>query len=880
MKHQEYKIMEITKRNGEKVEFNKSKIINSVKRACKSLERVDVDIIVHNASIKLFNGVSTKDIDESLIKSARALYEQHVNYGVVASRLLSYTIYKDVINTCNEHQDIDDKDIDYHKRGVSKEKIIPRIFKHTIKTLQDHDVLNSRLNNEYFDFDVISKSIDMSRDDKIPYAGAQTLSDRYIHKINGRPAETIQTMWMRIAMGLALGEGDIDATSTKLRNTRTQWAIKIYNVISNKLYMPSTPTLFNSGSVRNQLSSCFLSTFEDSLEGIFDGLHQQAQMSKYAGGLGFDITPFRASGQDIKSMNGKTQGSVYFWKLFNDMLVAVNQGGKRKGAGCAYIEPWHGEIKEFLQLKKNTGDERRRTHDMNTAVWIPDLFMEKVLKDEPWYLFSPDEVPELHETFGHEFRNHYNYYVAEGKKGNLNCFVEVNAKQLWKEQLKMLFETGGNWITFKDPCNIRYANQHEGVVHSSNLCTEITLHTKPTRYSKNNKRQIVEYGETAVCNLGSIVLSEHLKVDEDGKKVIDYEKLSETIHIGARMLDNVIDINFYPTEEASLSNRKHRPVGMGSMGWHDTMLELGINYDSDESIKFSADMYEYISRETILANTKLAEERGTYETYAGSLWDQGILPIDSHCTLMNEHRLNVVIDGDDVSYDDDPAAGHPGYNSSDFETLDWSEVRSRISKFGMRNGLTMAIAPNATIARIVGTSPCTEPYYSLIFSEGSLSGDFIVINKHFMKDCEDAGIWNETMVSLLKSVDGDIEELSAKIPDNDIIRDLIPKYKNAFSVGPTRMIDQAAVKGMWLDQAASLNIFSATTSLKVLNNIYMRAYAKGLKTTYYLRGKGASGIEKSSNGVSQEHIDSLNVSSDTLRNACSIANPESCIMCD
>lgn len=796
-------IMKVLKRNGRQEKFNQDKISACVQRACKGLKGTDDQTVIFNATVKLFDGVKTSEIDESLIKSARALIETEPNYSNVAARLLINTIYKEVFG---ESADSDAFELQYKKafitnikRGVKEDKYNKEFLKYDLKT--------------------ISEAIDIERDQLFEYIGLQSVYDRYLVRLDGRVIETPQAWWMRIAMGLALAE---------LPEHRTQVAIDFYKVMSSHDYVPSTPTLFYAGTVRSQLSSCFLNTFEDSVFGIFDGLHQEAQKSKFAGGLGMDFTPFRAGGARINTTGGKTTGAVYTWKLFNDMLVAINQGGKRKGAGCGYLETWHYDIEDFLALKRNVGEERRRCHDLNTANWIPDLFMEQVKKDGPWYLFSPDEVPDLHDLYGKAFELRYWEYVDKGLAGELRLFKQVEAKELWKSMLKMLFETGHPWITFKDPCNIRYTNQHAGVVHSSNLCTEITLHTKATTFQPNNDREIEEYGETAVCNLGSINLSNFIDDLEVGgeKRLLDWPRLAETIKIAIRMLDNVIDINFYPTQEAKLSNIKHRPIGLGSMGWHEVFIAHGIPYDSDKAVELSGEIQERISMHAIAASAALAEERGAYESYEGSLWSRGILPQDSFNTLM-ELRGN-------------PDRVHDR-NSG------WKHVRELVSKHGMRNSNVMAIAPNASISSIVGTSPCTEPWYANIYVYSTLSGDFVTINRRLVDILKKRKAWTRDNTNRLKAANGDVSALVVEGKE-----ELAALFKTAHQVDQFKLIKAANERGKWIDQAMSVNIFNNKTSLKYLNEIYMYAYDVGMKTTYYLRNIGASSIEKAS--VNSEKI--------------------------
>lgn len=819
--------MNVIKRNGEKEVFDESKIQIVVERACKDIQHVDVTQVLYNAKIKLYDGVPTTEIDRSLIKSARALIEEEPAYTYVAARLLLTTIYKEVFG---ENADGDAFELQYRKAFIVN-----------LKKLIEEGIASKELKK--FDLKRLSNAIDISRDHNFEYLGLQTIYDRYIHQIKGRRVESPQALWMRIAMGLAINE----------KENKEDWAIKFYNELSTFRIMSSTPTLFNSGGVHNQLSSCFLSTFEDSIDGIFDGLHQEALKSKFAGGLGMDLTAFRPQNCYINGTNGYTQGAVYFWKIYNDMLVAVNQGGKRKGAGCAYLETWHGEINEFLELRKNTGDERKRTHDMNTANWIPDLFMKQVENDGPWYLFSPHECPELHETFGDEFEKIYWQYVEKGKAGKLQFFKERTAKDLWKKMLRMIYETGHPWITFKDPSNIRYSNQHVGVVHSSNLCTEILLHTKATTYKGDGTRKVQEYGETAVCNLASVNLTKF--VDKVTKR-IDYNTLEESVTIGMRMLDNVIDINFYPTEEARKSNLTHRPVGLGSMGWHDLYHALDITIESDKAVKLADEIYDFISYYAIKASCMLAKERGTYKSYEGSLWSKGILPIDTYNTLAEKRGL-----------------------TQREVPVKWKMLKGIIKNHGMRNSNTMAIAPTASISSITGACQSIEPYFNNIFVYSTLSGDFTMINRWFVEEMRQYGLWNEKMLNYLKVNNGDIQNypfIETETLTADKIAHIKAKYKTAFQVDQFKLIDQAAARQVWIDQGQSLNLYNDKTSLKHLNDLYMYAWKQGLKTTYYLRGKGASDVEKSTVKTEQPEIETIEL--ETEVKACKINDP-TCMSC-
>ncbi|MEM7738591.1 MAG: ribonucleoside-diphosphate reductase subunit alpha [Deinococcota bacterium] len=792
--------LSITKKDGSSHEFDERKVVQTVARACRDLEQVDSQVIVEGASKQLFEGVSSKDIIKSLVISARSNIEREPEYQYAAARLLLGDIYKETLG-----KDLSDVASSYKTA-----------FKHNLEQLVAVDILNADLLT--FDLDKLADALEPSRDQLFKYLGLQTIYDRYLLKIDGHRHEAPQAFFMRVAMGLALAEDDREAR-----------AIEFYNVLSQFQVLSSTPTLFNSGTVHSQMSSCYLNTFDDSIDGIFDGLWQEARKSKFAGGLGMDMTPLRARGSFIKGTNGENQGAVFFWKLYNDLLVSVNQGGKRKGAGCAYLEPWHADIEDFLSLRKNTGDERMRTHDMNTANWLPDLFLEQVKRDGEWYLFSPNETPELHESFGKAFETHYWNYVEKGKRGELRVFKVINAKDLWKKMLRSIFETGHPWVTFKDPCNIRYTNQHEGVVHSSNLCTEITLHTKASSYDQGVK---VAHGETAVCNLASLNLEAHV---DPVLKTVDFEKLEKSITIAMRMLDNVIDLNFYPTKEAENSNLRHRPVGLGSMGWQNLFYALDVSYESAEAVKLSGELYEFISYHAISASSDLAAERGTYSSYEGSTWSQGKLPQDTYRDLCDVR---------DMTYDVQ-------------ETLEWDNLRDKVKQQGMRNSNTMAIAPTATISYIAGTSQSIEPNFSVLFVYSTLSGEFTMINEFFVQDMKARGLWNPHMIDVVKHVDGDLSLL----PDDVVPADLKAKYTTAFNLDQTRIIDCNAARQVWIDQAVSLNLYNNKTSLKFLNDIYMHAYERGLKTTYYLRTVAASKVEKST--VSANILESLPTSTGT-----------------
>ncbi|MAG59883.1 ribonucleoside-diphosphate reductase subunit alpha [Candidatus Woesebacteria bacterium] len=805
--------IKVKKRNGRLEGFAVDKINASAARATGEILDVASSEVVLDAQLQLFDKITTKEIDKALILSAREKIEKEPNYNFVAARLLLNNLYKEVFN---EGVDSDVFELQYRKSFIQN-----------IKRL----VSAGRLDRRLLDFDLrkLSSSLDIGRDRLFKYLGVQTLYDRYFIRRDGKIMESPQAFWMRVAMGLAIEEKD-----------RDEKAIEFYDLMSQLRYTPSTPTLFNSGTSHSQLSSCYLNTFDDSIDGIFDGAWQEARKSKYAGGLGLDVTPFRSAGAYIDGTNGTSSGLIPWLKIFNDLLIAVNQGGKRPGAGCAYLEPWHLDYEDFLNLRRNTGDDRLRCHDMNTASWIPDIFMRKVQAEEDWYMLDPSECPDLHDLFGKKFDKRYEFYIKEAQEGRIKSFKSIPAKELWKRMLKVLFETSHPWNTFKDACNIRYTNQHAGTVHSSNLCTEITLHTKASEYHHGQK---VQHGETAVCNLGSVNLVNHMH-----SRGIDYKKLRKTISIAMRMLDNVIDLNFYPTEEARRSNSKHRPVGLGVMGLHDVLHKLNIHFDSDEAVAFSDKLFEEYSRAAIGASSKLAKERGAYSSFEGSLWSKNIFPIDSYNQLM-EYR------------------GKPHTHE---ESIDWSDCRSSVEKYGMRNSNVMAIAPTATIGYINGVEQSIEPNFSTIFVYENKSGNSYIVNEHFVNDMKSRNLWNTENIELIKSVDGDLSLVNGSIPD-----DIKAKYKTAFDRDMFKLIECNAVRQKWIDQSISFNLYNKSTSMKYLNDVYMACWEAGLKTTYYLRNRAASKIEKSTtegNGTVESNGSS----------ACSLeamANGESCESC-
>ena len=779
----------VKKRNGRLQPFLVEKINANVERACKGIEDTSVSEVLLDAQLQLFDKITTSEIDTALTLSAREKIEKEPNYSFVAARLLLNTVYKEVFK---EGVDSDTFKLQYRKSFIQNIKKLVKLEKLNPKMLE-------------FDLSKLSEALRIRRDESFKYLGIQILTDRYFIRHDDKIMEAPQCFWMRVAMGLSLNE-----------ENKEESAIKIYDMFSQFLYTSSTPTLFNSGTTHSQLSSCYLNTFDDSIDGIFDGAWQEARKSKFAGGLGFDVTPFRSSGSHIKGTNGISGGLIPWLKIYNDLLVAVNQGGKRPGAGCAYLEPWHLDYEDFLNLRRNTGDDRLRCHDMNTASWIPDEFMRRVQSEDAWYFFDPKETKDeegktLHDCFGKEFDKRYSDLCRDAEEGLIKNYRVTPAKELWKKMLKVLFETSHPWNTFKDPCNIRYTNQHEGVVHSSNLCTEITLHTKASKYDKGEKTEI---GETAVCNLGSINILNHMKEDN----TIDYDKLKNTIHTAIRALDNVIDLNFYPTKEASNSNLKNRPIGLGMMALHDVLHRMNINIDSDEAVKFNDKLFEFYSYHSILASSHLAKEKGSYKTYKGSLWSQDKLPIDSYADLMK----------------------YKGKKTNLKSLLDWSEVREHIAEHGMRNSNVMAIAPTATIGYINGVEQSVEPNFSVLFVYENKSGNFYITNQHFINDMKKEGIWNANVAKLVKDADGDLSVLNGDIPEWIKL-----KYKTAFDRDMFKLIECNAIRQKWIDQAVSFNLYNKGTSLKYLNDVYMSCWEAGLKTTYYLRNRAASKVEKS-----------------------------------
>lgn len=771
--------LHITGANGEAVVLDVAGLKARLGVACAGLgEHVSAENLLDDTLAGLYDGIPYVEVNRAAIMAARTYIEVAPEYAYVAARLLLHDISEEVLRGPHEPAAYREKFADYVQEGVAAGRLTPALLE--------------------FDLERLAGALQPERDAQFAYMGLQTLYDRYLIHIKGRRIELPQWFWMRIAMGLAQREIDREAR-----------AIQFYDAISRFRFVPSTPTLFNSGTAFPQLSSCYLTTIGDDLSEIFDAIRDNALLSKFSGGLGNDWTPVRAMGAHIKSTNGQSQGIVPFLKVSNDTAVAVNQGGKRQGAVCAYIEPWHLDVEEFLDLRKNTGDDRRRTHDMHTALWMPDLFFERVEQDGQWTLFSPDETPDLHDLYGRAFAARYAEYETKAAAGELRNVRTLSAQELWRKILTRLFETGHPWITFKDPSNLRSPQRHRGVVHSSNLCTEILLNTSRD--------------EIAVCNLGSINLAAH--TTESG---LDLEMLKTTVHTALRMLDNVIDINLYPVPEARAANLRHRPVGLGIMGFQDALHIQRIPYSSEAAMEFADRSMEAVSYHAILASTELAAERGTYSSYRGSLWDQGILPIDSLELLQNERTHTIEIDRG--------------------ASLDWDVVREAIRIHGMRNSNCLAIAPTATISNIAGVSASIEPNFSNLFAKSNLSGEFTVINPHLVADLRERNLWDRDMVDDLKYFDGILSEID-RVPEE--LREL---YATAFEVDASWLIEAAARRQKWIDMGQSLNLYVANPTGPGLAAMYLLAWRKGLKTTYYLRAKAATQVEKSTLDINRKGI--------------------------
>ncbi len=763
---------------GQRVALDTARLKFLVEAACAGLgQDVQAAPILSETMRNLYDGIPMEEVHKASVLAARTLIEKEPSYTFATARLLMYSIAKEVLG----------KEATQAEMGTHYQETFATLLKKGV----ENDLLDARLLQ--FDLPRLAKALKPERDFQFDYLGLQTLYDRYFLHVRKQRIELPQSFFMRVAMGLSLNEVN-----------REERAIEFYEVLSSFDFMSSTPTLFNSGTTRPQLSSCYLTTVPDDLDGIYESIKENALLSKFAGGLGNDWTRVRALGSHIKGTNGESQGVVPFLKVVNDTAVAVNQGGKRKGAVCTYLETWHLDIEEFLELRKNTGDDRRRTHDMNTANWIPDLFMRRVMEKGEWTLFSPSNTPDLHDKFGAEFEKAYTAYEAQAKQGLIKPAKTVQASDLWRKMLTMLFETGHPWITFKDACNVRSPQQHVGVVHSSNLCTEITLNTSDT--------------ETAVCNLGSVNLVRHLKTGANGPE-LDHDKLKRTINTAMRMLDNVIDINYYAVKKARDSNLAHRPVGMGIMAFQDSLYEQQIPYASQAAVEFADRSMEAICYYAYWASTELARERGRYSTYKGSLWDQGILPLDT---------LNLL----------EKARG--GYIEVDRSaTLDWEALRKKIAVDGMRNSNCVAIAPTATISNIVGVDASIEPCFGNLSVKSNLSGEFTIINSYLVRDLKRLNLWDDVMVMDLKHFDGSLR------PIDRVPQDLKDMYATAFEVETKWLVEAAARRQKWIDQAQSLNIYMAGASGKKLDDTYKLAWLRGLKTTYYLRTSSATQVEKS-----------------------------------
>ncbi len=811
----------INKKDGEGVPFNREKVYLTLKRACKGLEDdVVVDLIMQEVTKNLYDQASTKEVEDALILAAIAFIEKDPAYSKVGSRLLLQKLSKEVFGN-----------------SITQETYGQHYYRSFIEGIQlgvENDIFDKGLLE--FDLELLASKLVLERDDIIEYLGLFNLYERYFSKVKGRRIELPQMFWMRTAMGLAMQE----------KENRNELAMEFYDIMSELYYVPSTPTLLHSGGTHPQLSSCFLTTIGDDLDHIFKCYGDNAQMARWSGGVANDWTPLRGTGAYIKSIKSPGQGVVPFLKVANDVNAAINRSGRRRGATVAYLETWHYDIEDFLDLRRNTGDERRRTHDMNTANWIPDLFMKRVMQDKQWTLFSPDEVPDLHDLYGQAFEKRYEEYEMLADQGKIELTKKVKAVELWRKMLTRLFETGHPWLTFKDPCNVRSPQDHAGVVHSSNLCTEITLNTSAE--------------ETAVCNLGSVNLGKHVINGE-----FDQQLLGKTIKTAIRMLDNVIDINFYPTKEGRTSNMRHRPIGLGMMGFQDALFKMNISFSSQEALDFADKTTEMFSYYAILSSSQLAKERGTYSSYKGSKWDRNIFPVDTMDLLEKERGLKIEV--------------------SRTEHLDWAPVREHVKAHGMRNSNTMAIAPTATISNISGCFPCIEPIYKNLYVKANMGGEFTVTNKYLVQDLKKENLWNQEMLDLIKYYDGSVEKIDS-IPEY-----LRNKYAEAFELDPLWMVEIAAARGKWLDQSQSYNVFVRGVSGKILDSVYKKAWEKGLKCTYYLRSLGASQIEKSTLdakkfGYTQKRdykkVEESNTSSEEVKtvpasqvqSACSLIEPD------
>jgi ribonucleoside-diphosphate reductase alpha chain len=774
--------IKIKKRSGKIVAFDLKEIEKAIENVCQGFEKcVDIPDVVAASKRGMYDGMTSSEVNKVVVMTLKSRIEHDPQFSYLTARFLINDIYKEIIGVdeFSKHFDM------LHKKG----------FMQSITDGVSKGRLDPRLAD--FDLEMLASAIDPKRDSLFEFMGIQVLYDRYFLRDNEQKLlETPQYFWMRVAMGLAVLESD--------KNAR---ALEFYQALSRMLYVPSTPTLLHSGTHLPQMSSCFLSTVEDDLHHIFKLIGDNAQLSKWSGGVANDWTNIRATNALIKTINTGSQGVIPFLKIVDATTASINRSGKRRGATCVYLETWHMDIEEFLDLRKNTGDERRRTHDTNTANWIPDLFMKRVESEGDWTLFSPEEVPELHDLYGKAFEEKYEYYERMADEGNIRLFKRMKAQDLWRKMIMMLFETGHPWMVFKDPANIRSPQDHVGVVHSSNLCTEITLNT-----SKE---------ETAVCNIGSINLPRHINAG-----TFDWNLFEETVKVATRMLDNVIDIGFYPVKEAEVSNLRHRPIGLGIMGTQDLFFELDMNFDSTEAVDFSDQLMEFLSWHAIMTSANLAKEKGAYESFKGSKWDRGLFPIDTIALLEAERGI--------------PTGINP------VGKMDWVPVREAVKKYGMRNSNTMAIAPTATISNISGCLPSVEPIYKNIYVKSNFSGDFTVVNQYLVRDLKEENLWTSDMLDKLKYYEGNLE-LIAEIPAH-----LKAKYKETFQIDPYWIIAHAAHRGKWIDQSQSINIFLKTESGRAISDAYMAAWKMGLKSTYYLRTLGATSIEKSTIDINKK----------------------------
>lgn len=774
----------VTHRDGSKEPFDLSLVRAAIEQCCGSdLKPSEIDQIVQECISNIFDGISTSEINQAITLSLRARIEKDPLYSYLAARVLLNNIYRDVIGIDQfdgQFQDVCRERLeDSIKRGVAAERLTKGLLT--------------------FDFKRLSRALDISRDKLFNYLAIETLYERYLTRdLDQKVLEIPQYFWMRVAMGLALAEQE---------EQQTDHAIRFYETISSLQYVPSTPTLFHAGTLHPQMSSCYLTTVDDDLNHIFKSIGDNAQLSKWSGGLGNDWTNIRGTGALIKSTNVGSQGVVPFLKISDATTAAINRSGKRRGATCVYLETWHIDLEDFLELRKNTGDDRRRTHDTNTANWIPDLFIKRVIDDKEWTLFSPDETPDLHHMYGSAFDKRYEEYEHQAEQGHIALYKKVRAQDLWRKMINMLYETGHPWMTFKDPSNVRSPQDHVGVVHSSNLCTEITLNTSRD--------------ETAVCNLGSINLFRHVTNGQ-----LDRESLRQTVTAAMRMLDNVIELNFYPTQEAERSNMRHRPVGLGIMGFQDMLYAMGMQFDTNEAVLCSDDMMEFISYHAIMTSSLLAREKGAYQSFSGSKWDRGLLPFDTIELLEKERQMPVEVDRT--------------------IRMDWTPVREHIRAHGMRNSNCMAIAPTATISTIAGCLPSIEPIYKNIYTKSNVTGEFTVVNTELINELKDRNLWNEEVLEKIKHYDGSLQEIP------EIPQEIKDRYKEIFEIEPMWFIAHAAVRGKWIDQSQSLNLFIKTESGQEISDMYINAWKSGLKTTYYLRTLGASGVEKSTIDINKK----------------------------